>query len=449
MIITKMALPRRTFLRGVGTTLALPLLDAMVPAASALARTAASPPRRLGYVYIAMGMNPVPWTPKQEGRLTELSPSLSPLTPYLDDVTVVTNLEINDAHTSGNHASANSAFLTCVKPKRTEGSDYENDTSVDQIAAMQVGGDTPLPSLELGTDLIAQVGNCDDGLACVYMNSLSWASPTSPNPTEADPRIVFERLFGDGGTPEQRQVELKRDKSILDWVLDDMSALQKRLGAGDRNKVSEYLDSIREVERRIQRAEQSANESTQTDLSQPTSVPEAWEDHVKLMCDLQVLALQADLTRIITFQMTREASTRTYPQIGVPEPHHPTSHHINDPVKLAKLAKINLYHVSLFAYLVGQLKKTEDGDGTLLDHTTYLLGSGLGNPNVHDHRNLPIVVVRGSGSGTIPGGRHVKYNELTPMANLHLTLLDDVGVHLDDFADSTGRAGEVIEPITL
>jgi len=449
MIITKMALPRRTFLRGVGATLALPLLDAMVPAASALARTAASPPRRLGYVYIAMGMNPVPWTPKQEGRLTELSPSLSPLTPYLDDVTVVTNLEINDAHTSGNHASANSAFLTCVKPKRTEGSDYENGTSVDQIAAMQVGGDTPLPSLELGTDLIAQVGNCDDGLACVYMNSLSWASPTSPNPTEADPRIVFERLFGDGGTPEQRQAELKRDKSILDWVLDDMSALQKRLGAGDRNKVSEYLDTIREVERRIQRAEQSANESTQTDLSQPTSVPEAWEDHVKLMCDLQVLALQADLTRIVTFQMTREASTRTYPQIGVPEPHHPTSHHINDPVKLAKLAKINQYHVSLFAYLIGQLKKTEDGDGTLLDHTTYLLGSGLGNPNVHDHRNLPIVVVRGSGSGTIPGGRHVKYNELTPMANLHLTLLDDVGVHLDDFADSTGRAGEVTEPITL
>ena len=449
MIITKMALPRRTFLRGVGATLALPLLDAMVPAASAFARTAASPPRRLGYVYIAMGMNPVPWTPTQEGRLTELSQSLSPLKPYLDDVTVVTNLEINDAHTSGNHASANSAFLTCVKPKRTEGSDYENGTSVDQIAARQVGGDTPLPSLELGTDLIAQVGNCDDGLACVYMNSLSWASPTSPNPTEADPRIVFERLFGDGGTPEQRQAELKRDKSILDWVLDDMSALQKRLGAGDRNKVSEYLDTVREVERRIQRAEQSASESTLTDLSQPTSVPEAWEDHVKLMCDLQVLALQADLTRIVTFQMTREASTRTYPQIGVPDPHHPTSHHINDPVKLAKLAKINQYHVSLFAYLVGQLKKTEDGDGTLLDHTTYLLGSGLGNPNVHDHRNLPIVVVRGSGTGTIPGSRHVKYNELTPLANLHLTLLDDVGVHLDNFADSTGRSGEVIEPVTL
>ena len=449
MIITKMALPRRTFLRGVGATLALPLLDAMVPAASALARTAANPPRRLGYVYMAMGMNPVPWTPKQEGRLTELSQSLTPLTPHLNDVTVVTNLEINDAHTSGNHASANSSFLTCVKPKRTEGSDYRNGTSVDQIAAKQVGGDTPLPSLELGTDLVAQVGNCDDGLACVYMNNLSWSSPTSPNPTEADPRVVFERLFGDGGTPEQRQAELKRDKSILDWVLDDMSNLQKRLGAEDQNRVNEYLDTVREVERRIQRAEQSASGSVLPALSQPTSVPEVWEDHVKLMCDLQVLALQADLTRVITFQMTREASTRTYPQIGVDEPHHPLSHHVNDPEKLAKLAKVNQYHVSLFAYLVGQLKKTEDGDGTLLDHTTYLLGSGLGNPNVHDHRNLPIIVARGSGSGTISGGRHVNCKEPTPMANLHLTLLDDVGVHLDGFADSTGRLGEVLEPLTL
>ena len=448
MIITKMALPRRTFLRGVGATLALPLLDAMVPAASALARTAASPPRRLGYVYIPMGMNPVPWTPKRAGRLTELSESLSPLTPHLNDVTVVTNLEINDAHISGNHASANSAFLTCVKPKRTEGSDYVNGTSVDQIAAKEVGGDTPLPSLELGTDLIAQVGNCDNGFACAYMNSLSWASPTSPNPTEADPRIVFERLFGDGGTPEQRQAEFKKNKSILDWVLDDMSSLQKRLGTADRNRMNEYLDTVREVERRIQRAEESTSESPLTDLSRPTSVPEVWEEHVKLMYDLQVLALQADLTRIITFQMAREASTRTYPQIGVPEPHHPTSHHVDDPEKLAKLAKINQYHVSLFAYLVDQLKKTEDGDGTLLDHTTYLLGSGLGNPNVHDHRNLPIIVARGAGS-SIAGGRHVKFDELTPLANLHLTLLDEVGVHLDDFADSTGRAGEVSEPLTL
>ena len=448
MIIKKMALPRRTFLRGVGAALALPLLDAMVPAASALTRTAAVPPRRLGYVYIPMGMNPVPWTPNEVGRLTTLSPSLSPLLPHLDNLTVVTNLEINDAHISGNHASANSSFLTCVRPKRTEGSDYVNGTSVDQIAATQVGGDTPLPSLEIGTDLIAQVGNCDNGFACAYMNSLSWASPTAPNPTEADPRIVFERLFGKGGSPEERQAQLNRDKSILDWVLDDMARLQQQLGAGDRIKVSEYLDTVREVERRIQRAEESAVDSSLDDLTRPTSVPDVWEDHVKLMYDLQVLALRADLTRIITFQMAREASTRTYPQIGVPEPHHPTSHHLDNPEKLAQLAKINQYHVSLFGYLVEQLKRTQDGDGTLLDHTTYLLGSGLGNPNVHDHRNLPIVIASGAGS-RIAGGRHVKYDELTPLANLHLTLLDEVGVHLDDFADSTGRVGEVSEPLTV
>ena len=446
MMITKTALPRRTFLRGVGATLALPLLDAMVPAASAAAKTAA--PRRLGYVYIPMGMNPEPWTPSEVGRLTKLSSSLAPLTPHLDDVSVITNLEIDAAHISGNHASANSSFLTCVRPKRTEGSDYVNGTSVDQIAARRIGRDTPLPSLEIGTDLIAQVGNCDNGFACVYMNSLSWASPTAPNPTEADPRVVFERLFGDGGTPAQRQAEMKTDRSILDWVLDDVASLQSQLGTGDRQRVHEYLDTVREVERRIQRAERSAAESPLSDLDRPTSVPEVWEDHVKLMCDLQVLALRADLTRVVTFQMAREASTRTYPQIGVPEPHHPTSHHVDDPEKLAKLAKINQYHVSLFGYLVEKLKTTEDGDGTLLDHTTYLLGSGLGNPNVHDHRNLPIVVAGGAGS-KIRGGRHVRYDELTPLANLHLTLLDDVGVRLDEFADSTGRLGEVIEPLSL
>jgi hypothetical protein len=448
MIITKMALPRRTFLRGLGATVALPLLDAMVPAASAMARTVSSAPRRLGIVYMPMGVHYEPWTPKENGRLTELSESLSPLMPHLDNVTVVTNLEIDAAHTTGNHASANSSFLTCVKPKRTEGSDYVNGTSVDQIAAQQIGKETPLPSLELGTDLIAQVGNCDNGYACAYMNSLSWASPTAPNPTESDPRIAFERLFGDGGTPEQRKAELKQNKSILDWVLEDMSDLQKQLGSSDRHRVGEYLDTVREVERRIQRAEASATDSPLTDLTRPTSVPEAWEDHVKLMYDMQILALQADLTRVITFQMAREASTRTYPQIGVPEPHHPISHHVDDPEKLAKLAKINQYHVSLFAYMIDQLKNTDDGEGSLLDSTTYMIGSGLGNPNVHNHRNLPIIVASGSGS-SIVGGQHVKYDELKPLANLHLTLLDDVGARIDQFADSTGRAGEVIEPLTL
>ncbi len=448
MIITKMALPRRTFLRGLGASLALPLLDSMVPALSAQATTVANAPRRLGYVYIPMGMNPVPWTPTEVGRITALSPSLASLTPYLDDVTVVTNLELRNAYTTGNHASSNCAFLSCLKAKRTEGSDYELGTTVDQIAAKQIGGDTPIPSLELGTDLIAQVGNCDNGYACVYQNNLSWASPTSPLPTEADPRVVFERLFGDGGTPEERRAEMRKNTSILDWVLDDMAHLQRTLGSVDRTKVDEYLSTVREVERRIQTAERQTRSSPLPDLTRPTSVPADWEDHVKLMFDLQVLALQADLTRVITFQLAREASTRTYPQIGVPEPHHPVSHHVNDPEKLAKLAKINAYHVSLFAYMVGRLRSTEDGDGSLLDHSTYVLGSGIGNPDVHNHTNLPIIVARGGGDKAW-GGRHIQYAQPTPLANLHLALLDDVGVHLDSFVDSTGRAGEVLEPLTL
>jgi uncharacterized protein DUF1552 len=449
MFMTKMSLPRRTFLRGMGAAVALPLLDAMVPALSALEQTAARPVRRLGFVYIPMGMNPVPWIPQTEGKIGELSPSLASLAPYLNHLTVVTNLEVrNSAVAGGNHATAGSAFLSCARAKRTEGSDYELGTTVDQIAARRIGGDTPIPSLELGTDLIAQVGNCDNGFACVYQNNLSWSSPTTPLPMEADPRLLFERLFGDGGTPEARRAQIRSNASILDWVLDDMARLERRLGAGDRRRMSEYLDSVREVERRIQQAERQAGESPLPALQRPSSIPAEWEDHVKVMCDLQVLALRADMTRIVTFQLAREGSTRTYPQIGVPEPHHPVSHHTNDPEKLAKLAKINAYHVSLFAYLLEKLQSTPDGDGTLLDHSTYLLGSGMGNPDIHDHRNLPIVVARG-GIGGIKGGYHLKYPDQTPLANLHLALLDGVGVHLDSFVDSTGRAGIVSEPLTL
>jgi hypothetical protein len=449
MTITKMSLPRRTFLRGMGAAVALPLLDAMVPALSAMAKTAANPVRRLGFVYIPMGMNPVPWIPGRDGRITELSPSLASLTPHLDHLTIVTNLEVrNSAVAGGNHATAGSAFLSCARAKRTEGSDFELGTTIDQIAARQVGNDTPIPSLELGTDLIAQVGNCDNGFACVYQNNLSWSSPTTPLPIEADPRLLFERLFGDGGSPDARRAEMRKNASILDWVLDDMARLQAKLGAGDRTKVGEYLDSVREVERRIQQAERQAAESPLPALERPTSVPAEWEDHVKLMFDLQVLALQADMTRVITFQLAREGSTRTYPQIGVPEPHHPISHHTNDPVQLAKLAKINAYHVQLFSYLLEKLRSTADGDGTLLDHSTYLLGSGMGNPDIHDHRNLPIVLARG-GIGGLKGGYHIRYPEQTPLANLHLTLLDSVGVHLESFVDSTGRAGQIAEPLSL
>lgn len=444
MFLTRASLPRRTFLRGLGATITLPLLDAMVPAFSTVAAATASP-RRLGFVYIPMGMNPVPWMPVRVGRLTELSPTLTSLTPFLDRLTVVSNLELRNANTTGNHASANCAFLSCAKAKRTEGNDYELGITVDQVAAQQIGRETAIPSLELGTDLIAQVGSCDNGYACAYQNNLSWSSTTTPLPTEADPRVVFERLFGDGGSPAERRAELRRNASILDWVMADVSKLQGRLGAADRSRVAEYLDAIREVERRIQRAERQSAESPLPDLERPANVPAAWDDHVKLMFDLQVLAWRANVTRITTFQLAREASTRTYPDIGVPEPHHPVSHHGNDADLLAKLAKINAHHVSLFGYLLEQLRATPDGDGTLLDHATLLLGSGMSNPDIHDHTNLPIVVVRGGK----PGARHIKYSEPTPLANLHLTLLDDVGVHLDAFVDSSGRADVINEPLAI
>jgi hypothetical protein len=445
MVISKLSLPRRTFLHGMGAALALPLLDAMVPALTAVAQTAASPVRRLGFVYIPMGMNAAAWTPKAEGIITELSPSLASLAPFLDQLTVVTNLELKNAYTTGNHASANCTFLSCARAKRTEGTDYQLGTTVDQMAAQSVGKVTPIPSLEIGTDLIAQVGNCDNGYACAYQNNLSWSSATTPLPTEADPRVVFERLFGDGGNPARRRVELRKSGSILDWMSEDMARLRKELGAGDRNRLNQYLDSVREVERRIQKAEQQSDGNPLPDLERPVTVPAVWEDHVKLMFDLQVLALQADMTRIITFQMARETSTRTYPQIGVPEPHHPVSHHANDPEKLTKLAKINAHHVSLFAYMVEKLHATPDGDGSLLDHSIYMLGSGMGNPDIHNHTNLPIVLAGGRTSG-LKGARHIKYEQPTPLANLHLTLLDKVGVHLESFVDSSGKVVD-LEPL--
>jgi hypothetical protein len=434
MIIKKTALPRRTFLRGMGVTMALPLLDAMFPALTPMAQAAANPAKRLGFVYIPMGMNPAEWIPQETGKITSLSTSLASLQPHLNYITVLTNTELKDmAYPTGNHAASNAIFLSAVPPKRTEGNDYALATTVDQIAAKQLGKETAIPSLELATDLIAQTGNCDNGLACAYQNNLAWSSPTTPLPSEADPRVVFERLFGDGGTTQERRSDLRKNQSILDWVTQDMARLQKQVGAADRARVGEYVETVREVERRIQRAQQQSSETKLPDLERPANVPENWEEHVKLMYDLQVLALQADITRVITFQMAREASTRTYPQIGINEAHHPISHHANLPDRLAKLARINAYHVSLFAYLVERLKATPDGDGNLLDHTTYLLGSGMGNPNVHDHTNLPAVLAGGKN-----GGRHLKYNEPIPLANVHLSLLEKVGVHQAKFGDSTG-----------
>ena len=445
MIIRKIALPRRTFLRGMGASLALPLLDAMVPSMTALASTPANPVRRLGFIYIPMGSDISRWTPPSEKALSELSPSLSPLAPVADQLTVLSNMELKNSY-PGTHATSNAGFLSAAKAKWTESTDYHLGTTVDQIAAKQIGQETQLPSLELAMDLLQTVGQCDNGYACVYQNNLSWSSPTTPLPSEAHPRIVFERLFGEGGTAEERRAALRRRGSLLDWVSEDVARLQGKLGPEDRNKVSQYLDTIREVERRIQRAEAQTADNVLPDLDRPLGVPASYAEHARLMFDLQVLAMQGDVTRVITFQLAREASTRTYPEAGVTDPHHPTSHHGNNPDKIAKIAKINQFHVSLFAYFLKKLKSTREGNGTLLDHSLYLYGSGMGNPNVHDHVNLPILVA-GGGAGKLKGGRHIKYAKPTPLANVHLTLLDKVGVRLDSFADSQGKIEEMIDPL--
>jgi hypothetical protein len=441
MIITKKAIPRRTFLQGIGASVALPLLDAMIPSMTALAKTAAAPVRRLGFVYMPMGCDLPRWTPPGEGSLLELSPTLQSLAPVVDQLTVISNLELKNAY-PGTHATSNAAFLSAAKAKWTESTDYHLGTTVDQVAAKEIGHQTLLPSLELSMDLLHTVGQCDNGYACVYQNNLSWSSPTTPLPAEAHPRIVFERLFGEGGSAADRRAALRRRASLLDSVRDDISRLQNSLGPEDRNRVSLYLETVREVERRIQKAESATADNPTPDLDRPVGVPAAYADHARLMFDLQVLALQADVTRVITFQLARETSNRTYTEIGVPDPHHPLTHHGNDPDKVARMAKINAFHVSLFAYFLEKLKATPEGDGSLLDHSLYLYGSGMGNPNIHDHVNLPILVA--GGAGRTKGGRHIKYAEPTPLANLHLTLLERVGVRMDGFADSKGKIDELL-----
>ena len=429
-----------------GATLALPLLDAMIPAATSWAKTPAKPVRRLGFVFMPMGCDQSRWFPPSD-KLDQLSPILSSLEPVKEHVSVVSNLELQNAY-PGSHATSNSAFLSAAKAKLTESTDYYLGTTVDQIAAQNIGQETQLPSLELAMDFLQVVGQCDNGYACVYQNNLSWSSPTTPLPAEAHPRIVFESLFGEGGSIAERRAVLRKKASLLDAFNDDLARLQRDLGPGDRAKVSHYLDSVREVERRIQKAEASTADNPLPDLDRPVGVPAAYADHARLMFDLQVLALQGDVTRVITFQLARETSNRTYPEIGVPDPHHPLSHHGNDPEKIARMAKINHFHVSLFSEFLQKLKSTPEGDGTLLDHSLYLYGSGIGNPNVHDHSNLPILVAGGSAAG-MKGGRQIKFAKPTPLANLHLTLLDKVGVHLDKFADSNGKVDELFEPLAV
>src|SRR5688500_6435698 len=446
MIITKKALPRRTFLKGAQAVLALPLLDAMIPAATAWAQTPAKPVRRLGFVYMPMGCDHSRWTPAGQD-LAELSPILRPLERVKNHVTVITNTRLQNSY-PGTHDTSNSGFLSAAFSKHTESSDYFLGTTIDQVAAKAIGGETQLPSLELSMDLNPLAGVCNNGYACVYQNCLSWSSPTTPLPSEAHPRIVFERLFGEGGTSRARRSALRSRASLLDSFTADIARLKHRVGVPDRVRVDQYLESVREIERQIQRAEAGALDNTMPDLDRPVGVPAAFADHAKLMFDLQILAFQADITRVISFQLTRELSNRTYPEIGVSDAHHPTSQHGNDPEKIEKISKINAFHVSLFADFLQKMKATPDGDGSLLDHTLYLYGSGMGNPSLHDHENLPILVAGGAATG-LKGGRHIRYEKPTNLSNLHLTLLDRVGVHLDSFVDSTGKIEDLFERIDV
>ena len=440
MLIFKKAIPRRTMLRGLGATLALPLLDAMVPSLTALQRTAAKPITRFGVMYVPNGMVMEQWTPATEGAGFELTPTLAPLTPFRDDLVVLSNLACvpSPGRPGGAHAKASTRFLTDISPPTSE-TWLDAGISMDQLAVKEIGASTQLASLELSVESGETAGACDVGFACAYTNTISWLGPATPLPTENNPRTIFERLFGDSGStdPNARLARLRQDRSVLDSVREEVGQLQGTLGQGDRAKLVEYLDAIRDVERRIQRAEQQHGTALPV-IDHPAGIPSTYDDHVKLMCDLQVLAYQADLTRVITFMLGREFSGVTYPQIDVPDAHHPITHHQQEAPKIAKVAKINHYHVTQFAYLLEKLRSTPDGDGTLLDHGIMMYGTGMGDCNAHDPRSIPLVLAGGR-SAQITGGRPIRYAKETPLANLHLTLLDKLGVHLDKMGDSTGR----------
>ena len=446
MIITKRALPRRTVLRGIGATLALPLLDAMVPALSASTRTAAAPVRRLGFLYVPNGVAMTgtvnQWTPEGVGTGFTFSPILKPLESFREQLVVVSGLSHKEADSkgdgNGDHTRGSATWLNGVRPKHTEGADVRAGTTADQIAATALGQDTLLPSLELGLDPNFMVGNCEGGYSCVYMNTLAWRTPTTPLPAEVNPRIVFERLFGEGGTPEQRLAQARKTGSLLDAVLDQMARLQQTLGPADRDKASDYFDSVREIERRIQHTEQQGGAAVLPALERPLGIPDTYAAHAELMFELQRLAFQADITRVFTFMLGRETSPRTFPEIGVSEPHHGLSHHGNKSEQLEKFARVNTYQVQQFSSFLEKLRTTPDGDGTLLDNSLLLYGGGLSNGNEHSHINLPLVLAGGA-AGRLEGGRHLEYPIDTPMANLLLSVLENVGVSEDQLGDSTGR----------
>ncbi|HIE92486.1 MAG TPA: DUF1552 domain-containing protein [Acidobacteria bacterium] len=442
MIITKRYLPRRTVLRGLGASLALPLLDGMVPALSAQRATAANPVRRLGAIYVPNGVEMRAWIPAAEGRL-ELSPILAPLEPVRDQLCVLSGLADKPAiplegEGVGDHARAAATWLTGVHAAKTEGPNIRAGVSMDQIAARELGKETQLASLELAIDSVEVLGACDQGYSCAYTNTIAWRNPTTPLPMENNPRAVFERLFGsaDSTDASARLARLRQDRSILDFVTAEAGGLERTLGAGDRLKMDQYLDAVRDVERRIQRAEEQSDREIPV-VEQPVGIPDTFEAHARLMFDLLALAYQTDLTRVSTFMFGKEVSGRSFPEIGVPGGHHGYSHHQNDPNNLAMLAKINTHHIAQFGYFLEKLRDTPDGDGSLLDHSLFVYGAGISDGNLHFHLDLQTLLV-GGGAGHLEGGRHLKYPSETPLTNLHVSVLDKLGLPMEQFGDSSG-----------
>ena len=435
MIIRKLSVGRRTLLRGLGASVALPLLDAMTPA---LARAAdkVAPVKRLGVAYVPNGMSMDYWLPKTTGAL-QLTPIMKPLEPFHDRLLVLSGLNVPIVNTSSPHSRASTGFLTGTPPSKTSGGGGLASTSLDQLAAQHFGEQTQLPSLELGLDNLDSAGLCD-GNPCIMGNTISWHTATLPLAPENNPRMVFERLFGDAGSTETavRLSHLRQDRSILDSVIGQVGDMERSLGSEDRARLAEYLDGVRDIETRIQKAEaQSAKDMPV--VNQPSGIPATFEEHAKLMYDLQVLAYQADLTRVFTFMYGREFSGRTYPEIGVPEGHHPLSHHQYDPDRLLALSKVNTYHMQMFAYFVDKLSKTRDGEGSLLDHTLLLYGAGMSDSNIHDHVNVPVMLVGGPNQG-IKGGRHLKYDGVST-ANMLVAVMDKLGLPVDKVGTSNGK----------
>ena len=441
-LITKKSLPRRTVLRGLGATIALPLLDGMTPAFAAARESQAV--RRLGAIYVPNGMNIWQWTPEAEGAAFDLTPILQPLAPFRDQVVLLSGMANREAdglpgEGTGDHSRSQAAFLTGAHAKKTEGADIRAGVSVDQIVARELGRDTQLASLELGLESVPLAGGCEDAYSCAYSGTIAWRSATTPLPMEANPRAVFEQLFGSSESTDRatRLRRVQRDKSVLDAVGDELADLKRRLGVPDQRKLAEYVDAVRDIERRIQLAEAQIDREL-PEVVRPRGIPETFGAHATLMFDLMALAYQTDLTRVCTFLMGREKSTRTYPEIGVPEPHHPVSHHQKQPEMMERLARINTYHIQMFAHLLEKLQSTQDGDGSLLDHVMIVYGAGMSNSDNHFHHDLPILVA-GGGAGQITGGRHLRLPYDTPLANLHLTLIDKMGIPVERFGDSEGK----------